>query len=110
MESSNNKLAEKMEDGEHQTLQLMSALKEEFKLKYLPESKGNYIHAMKQQLNDYDQIVSQQTLIKYEGRRKEFMKTIRKNCRVSHQDIKQKEMFIDNTIEEDLRFFKANYS
>jgi len=26
----------------------MSTLKEEFQLKYLPESKGNYVHAMKQ--------------------------------------------------------------
>lgn len=102
----------------------MSALKEEFKLKYLPESKGNYVHAMKQQLRDYDQIVSRRTMKSYEKSRKTFMKTMRQNCRASYQvshtkgrwinnDERKKdqfEQFVDGTIEEDLRFFKANYS
>ena len=38
------------------------------------------------------------------------MKAMRANCEVNKLDIKDQEVFIDNTIEEDLRFFKANYS
>lgn len=73
------------------------------------KSQGNYVHALKTQLIDLDKMVSTKTMTDYENRRKRFNKEIQRHCHYD-VDLRRKEDFVDATIEEDLRFFKANYS